>query len=60
MDFTVMPTALEGFKYLLIFIDTFYWVGMSLPLQNRKSRRSYKRTLKGNYPQVWVTLVCPK
>ena len=52
MGFTQMPVS-QGYKYLLVMIDTFTGWIEGLPTQTEKPEEVVKKTAPRNHSKVW-------
>ena len=59
MDFTQMPVS-QGYKYLLVMIDTFTgWIEV-FPTQTEKAEEVIKKTAPWNHSKIWSAQVITK
>ena len=59
MDFTQMPVS-QGYKYLLVMIDTFTGWIEGFPIQTEKAEEVVKKTTLCNHSEIWSAQVITK
>ena len=59
MDFTQMSVS-QGYKYLLVMIDTFTGWIEGFPTQTEKAEEVVKKTVPLNHSKIWSAQVITK